>query len=401
VNREAFARQTLERARIAVCVGCGGVGKTTLAAALALEAARRGRRALVLTIDPARRLADALGTGPLGHEARELPREALAKVGVPEHGSLSAMMLDMKRTFDGLVERFAESPAARDRVLQNPIYQHVSDALAGSVEYSAMERVFEIHERGEFDLVVVDTPPAQHALDFLEAPQRMIEFLDSRIVQVLIHPAFTAGRFGFRLFQRGTRRVLQVMERVTGLGFLEDISEFLLAFESMSEAFTRRARKVRELLVGPQAAFVLVSGPGLESVRQATGFLDRLESFRVPLTGVLVNRVHLWPGGSAPPEDLATDPRPADLARLARALAQAGEAGFPAEAAARAAFATAADYAALVRREAEATLPLRRRARRQGRFWNQIAELPGDVHDLEGLALLADAILAEAAEQRE
>jgi anion-transporting ArsA/GET3 family ATPase len=384
-----------------VCVGCGGVGKTTLAAALALEAARRGRRALVLTIDPARRLADALGTGPLGHEARELPRAALSRAGVPEHGSLSAMMLDMKRTFDGLVERFAESPAARDRVLRNPIYQHVSDALAGSVEYSAMERVFEIHERGEYDLVVVDTPPAEHALDFLEAPQRLIEFLDSRLVQVLIHPAFTAGRFGFRLFQRGTRRVLQVLERVTGLGFLQDVSEFLLAFESMAEAFARRAHEVRGLLLGEQSAFVLVSGPGMESVRQATVFLDRLESFRVPLAGVLVNRVHRWPGGGDPPEDLARGARPADVARLARALAGAGGEGAPGEAAARAALATAADYAALVRREAEAILPLRRRTRRQGRYWNQIPELPDDVHDLEGLALLADAILAEAAEPRQ
>jgi anion-transporting ArsA/GET3 family ATPase len=217
-------------------------------------------------------------------------------------------------------------------------------------------------------------------------------------VQVLIHPAFTAGRVGFRLFQRGTRRVLQVMERVTGLGFLEDISEFLLAFESMAEAFARRAHEVRELLLGPEAAFVLVSGPGLESVRQATGFLDRLESFRVPLTGVLVNRVHRWPGGGAAPEGLAQAP-PADLARLADALAQTGPAGFPSEAAARAAVATAADYAALVRREAEALLPLRRRTRRQGRFWNQIPELPDDVHDLEGLAQLAQALLAEAEER--
>jgi len=396
VSPDAFAGQTLERRSVAVCVGCGGVGKTTLAAALALEAARRGRRTLVLTIDPARRLADALGTGPLGHEARELPRAELAKAGVPPHGSLSAMMLDMKRTFDGLVERFAESPAARDRVLQNAIYQHVSDALAGSVEYSAMERVYEIHEQGTYDLVVVDTPPAQHALDFLDAPQRLIDFLDSRLVQMLIHPAFSAGRVGFRLFQRGTRRVLHVMERLTGLGFLEDISEFLLAFESMAEAFARRAREVRGLLLGPDAAFVLVSGPGLESVRQAIGFLDRLESYRVPLSGVLVNRVHAWPGGGAPPASL-DEPAPADLARLARALegARADRSG---DAAARAALATAAGYAALVRREALATRSLRERTRRQGRFWAEIPELSEDVHDLEGLARLAEALLAGEAE---
>jgi len=236
-----FTDTLLMPGRIAVCVGCGGVGKTTVAAALALEAARRGRRALVLTIDPARRLADALGVEALGNQPQPLERDALHALGVREPGELSAMMLDMKGTFDDLVHRFAESSEARERILSNPIYQHASEALAGSVEYSAMEKVYEMWQRDEYDLIVVDTPPAQHALDFLEAPQRLIEFLDSRIVQMLIHPAFAAGRFGFRLFQQATRRVLHVLERVSGIGFLEDISEFLLAFEGMSAGFRQRA----------------------------------------------------------------------------------------------------------------------------------------------------------------
>ena len=197
----------LER-RVVVCVGCGGVGKTTVAAAIALEAARAGRRALVITIDPARRLADALGVETLGNQPEPLPRAALDALGVPAEGSLSALMLDMKRTFDDLVARFAESPAARERVLGNPIYRHVSDALAGSVEYSAMEKVYELSRSDDYDTLVVDTPPAQHALDFLDAPERLLEFLDSRLVHLLIHPAMAAGRLGFRWFEWGTRRAL-------------------------------------------------------------------------------------------------------------------------------------------------------------------------------------------------
>jgi len=248
VNGDAFRKRALLEPRVTVCVGCGGVGKTTVAAAFALEAARCGRNVLVLTIDPARRLADALGVEELGNVPQMLPREILAQLGVPKTGCLSAMMLDMKRTFDDLVERFAEDAATRDRILRNPIYQHVSDALAGSVEYSAMEKVYELSEGGGFDLVVVDTPPAQHALDFLDAPRRLLEFLDSRLVQMLIHPAFAAGRFGVRLFQRGTQRMLHLIERISGVGFLEDISEFLLAFEGMAEGFRERAARVRALL---------------------------------------------------------------------------------------------------------------------------------------------------------
>jgi anion-transporting ArsA/GET3 family ATPase len=387
-----FTDMLLMRGRIAVCVGCGGVGKTTVAAALALEAARRGRRALVLTIDPARRLADALGVEELGNQPQRLARDALRELGVREPGELSAMMLDMKRTFDDLVERFAESSEARERILNNPIYQHASEALAGSVEYSAMEKVYEMWQREDYDLIVVDTPPAQHALDFLEAPQRLIEFLESRIVQVLIHPAFAAGRFGFRLFQQATRRVLHVLERVSGIAFLEDISEFLLAFEGMSAGFRQRAMRVRSLLLGPEAAFVLVTGPGGESVRQALQFRERLATYGAPLAGVLVNRVHLWPGG-VPPAALEEDP--ADLAALAGALADSCDAEIPADRAARAALDAAKGYAALARRDARATRMLRELVEADESYWGRIPEFPDDVHDLAGLAQIARAICGE------
>jgi len=388
--------------RIEVCVGCGGVGKTTVAAALALESARHGNRTLVLTIDPAHRLADALGVHALGNEPEEIPRAALERLGVPPHGTLSAMMLDMKRTFDDLVARFADSDETRDRILENPIYQHVSDALAGSIEYSAMEKVYELATSGDFERIVVDTPPSQHAIDFLEAPQRLLEFLDSRLVHMLIHPAFAAGRFGFRLFHRGTHRVLQVIERLTGIGFLEDLSEFLLAFEGMSEGFRARANSVRDLLLGPDASFVLIATPEHQSVRQALQFLDRLESFRVPLTAVVANRVRTWPGGGPPP---AGPIDAEDLGALRDAFATREAAGFPAEDAARAAAHAAEGYAALVRGDERALRTLRARTEQAKRFWGEIPELPEDVGDLEGLArlvgfLFADPVLANPDEER-
>jgi anion-transporting ArsA/GET3 family ATPase len=391
----ALARRSGE-ARIELCVGCGGVGKTTVAAALALEAARRGKRTLVLTIDPAHRLADALGVRALGNQPQAIPRQALERLGVPPQGSLSALMLDMKRTFDDLVERFAESEAARDRVFSNPIYQHVSEALSGSVEYSAMEKVYELAENADFERIVVDTPPSQHALDFLDAPQRLIEFLDSRLVHVLIHPAFAAGRFGLRLFQRGTHRALQLIERISGIGFLEDISEFLLAFEGMAEGFRARADRVRQLLLGPEASFVLIATPERQSVRQALEFLERLEALRAPLAAVVANRVRTWPEDS---RLLAGAIDRADLNRLRDALA-AGESGaFPAEDAARAALRAAEGYAALVRRDGAALRELRCRAERAGWLWRVIPELPEDVRDLEGLAQLGHFLSTDAARE--
>lgn len=376
--------------RIVVCVGTGGVGKTTLSAAIALQGARLGRRVAVLTIDPARRLADALGVEALGNEPTDLPRERLTALGVPPEGRLAALMLDMKRTFDSLVTRFAASEEARRRILGNRIYQHVSDALAGSAEYSAMEKVFELSERADFDLIVVDTPPSQHALDFLDAPRRLVELLDSRLVQMLLHPAFAAGRLGFRIFQRGTDRVLRMIERVSGFGFLEDISEFLLAFEGMSEGFRERARQVQARLVGPDCAFVLAASPAAQSTLHALGMLERLAAARVPLAGVIVNRVHLWPAPGPTPERVP-DPGCDDAAIRALAAALA-DTNFDADAAARAALASAEGYAAWVRADGESTARLEARVAQSGGFVRRVPELTGDVHDLEGLAHVAAAL---------
>jgi anion-transporting ArsA/GET3 family ATPase len=386
---------------VVACVGPGGVGKTTLAAALGLEAARRGRRALVLTIDPARRLADALGIGALGNQPKTIPAATLAALGVSGGGTLSAMMLDVKRSFDDLVGRFAESPETRELILKNRIYQHVSDALAGSAEYSAMEKVFELSERSEYDLIVVDTPPSQHALDFLEAPQRLLDFLDSRLVQLLLHPAFAAGRFGFRLFQRSAQRVLQLLERVSGFAFLEEISEFLLAFEGMSEGFRERARRVRALLLGEESAFVLAAGPSVEGIGHAALLLTRLESAGVPLAGVIVNRVRTWPEAGEPPARIADGAEePAALHALEQALAMSCGGDYPAQEAARAALAAIRTYASLVRSDTEAIAPLRANALARGLFWRCVPEQAHDVHDLEGVSRVAAALAVPSEEIR-
>jgi len=383
--------------RVVACVGAGGVGKTTLAAALGLGAARRGRRALVLTIDPAKRLADALGVGTLGPEPSAIPRPVLERLGVPEGGALFAMMLDMKTTFDELVGRFAPDAVARERILRNRIYQHVSDALAGSAEYSAMEKVYEMSARPEFDVVVLDTPPSAHALDFLEAPERLIGLLDSRVVQLLLHPAFSAGRLGLRLFQRGAHQAFQWIERITGFGFLEDVSEFLLAFEGMSEGFRRRAESVRQLLFGPETAFVLTAAASGESVAHARDLLARLAAHRASVVGVVANRVRLWPDGAKPLPALSE--RNGWVEQLAAAFEVQAGAAFPARDAALAALDMLDSYAAAVARDAQATAPLLAEASLRGCFVRQVPELPRDVHDLDGLAEIERCVFAKSSDQ--
>jgi anion-transporting ArsA/GET3 family ATPase len=392
----------IEQSRIIVCVGTGGVGKTTVAAAVAAEAAARGRRALVLTIDPARRLADALGAGELDGEPQELSNTTCDALGIGSQGQLFAMMLDMKSTFDGLVERFADGPETMERILGNRIYQHVSDALAGSSEYAAMERVYEVSERSDFDLIVVDTPPSQHALDFLDAPRRLIEFLDNRIVQLLVHPAFVAGRLGFKLFHRASHTALKLIERASGVSFIEDLSEFLMAFEVMSEGFRERARRVRSLLLGPDSGFILVAGPSRETVRSADDFLEQLKGSGVPMAGVVLNRVRLWPDAetdeAAPVALLDGRNLEREQSLLAKALENQLADATEAETASRAAVSVAGGYAALVQLDERSSAPLRERARREGLFVRQIPELPRDIHDLAGLREIAQHLFREPSE---
>ena len=278
--------------RIIVCCGSGGVGKTTTAAALALRAAEQGRRVVVLTIDPARRLAQSLGLEALDNTPRPV-----AGIDTSAGGSLDAMMLDMKRTFDEVVEAHA-SPDKAAQILANPFYVAVSSSFAGTQEYMAMEKLGQL--RGlmadgtrDWDLVIVDTPPSRSALDFLDAPQRLGSFLDGRFIRLLTAPAKVGGRASLKVFSAGVSLASGIMTRLLGGEFLRDVQTFVAAMDTMFGGFRQRADETYALLSRPETAFVVVAAPERDAMREAGFFIERLASDRMPLAGVLVNRVHV------------------------------------------------------------------------------------------------------------
>jgi len=342
---------------VCVCAGAGGVGKTTTSAAVALGAAAQGRKVAVLTIDPAKRLANALGLEQLGNEARRVP-------GVAGPGELWAMMLDAKRTFDELVETYAADERARDAVLSNRIYKELSSAVSGSQEYMAMEKLYELHAEGGYDLLVLDTPPTRNALDFLDAPERLSRFIDSRSLRFFLSPT----RTGLRLVSRGSGLLFGVLQRVTGIDLLRDLSEFFANFGDMSEGFRARAARVNELLASDAATFLLVSSPRRDAIDDAIFFHQRLRRRGMPFGGAVVNRFHDVRGKGA---DLSV----ALGAELAAKVAQ-----------------NLADYSALAARD---RANLRRlTAELAGDPLIVVPELDEDVHDLDGLRRVADHLFA-------
>ncbi|MBK7950382.1 MAG: ArsA family ATPase [Deltaproteobacteria bacterium] len=318
----------LRDARLLVCVGTGGVGKTTIAAALALAGARLGRRTLVLTIDPARRLANAFGRDAVGAEP---VRVALEPPAAGDAGAfepfLEIMMLSTRHAFDQLVFRLTRDEATRRRILANRIYHHLAEALAGSSEYAAMAEVQALVESERYDLIVVDTPPAEHALDFLRAPGRLQAFLDSRFFHALVRPAMSASRFSLKLFAGPLHRALGLLERIAGIGFLEDLSDLLRALDGLAEGLASRARRVEAVLFGEETKFVLVCRALAGSERSTGDFMAGIALLGAPLAAVVVNRMHPWPLDEEPDrlleraqgEDLA-----ADLRTLAAALGPGG-----------------------------------------------------------------------------
>lgn len=278
--------------RIIVCCGSGGVGKTTTAAALAVRAAEQGRRVVVLTIDPARRLAQSLGL----EELDNTPRPVVG-LDTSAGGSLDAMMLDMKRTFDEVVEAHA-TPDKAAQILANPFYIAVSSSFAGTQEYMAMEKLGQL--RGlmddgsrDWDLVIVDTPPSRSALDFLDAPKRLGSFLDGRFIRLLTAPAKVGGRASLKVFSAGVSVASGIMTKLLGGDFLRDVQTFVAAMDTMFGGFRQRADQTYALLSRPETAFVVVAAPERDAMREAGFFIDRLASDRMPLAGVLVNRVHI------------------------------------------------------------------------------------------------------------
>ncbi|MGH9046724.1 MAG: ArsA family ATPase [Acidimicrobiales bacterium] len=265
---------------VVVCAGPGGVGKTTISAAIALQAARDGRRSCVITVDPARRLADALGVGALTNTP--------ATVEGDFAGTLHALMLDTKGTFDELVDRHARTEAQGEAIRANRIYQNLTGMLSGTQEYMAMEKLYELTESGDFDIVVVDTPPTRNALDLLDAPRRLTRFLDNRLFRALLAPT----RASLRVLTIATQALLKTISRVAGAEIVQDAVDFFQAFEGMEEGFSSRAAAVRDLLAEPSTAYVLVTSPRPDSISETAYFAARLGDTGVEPAALIVNRVH-------------------------------------------------------------------------------------------------------------
>jgi anion-transporting ArsA/GET3 family ATPase len=369
---ESLAQALAER-RVLVACGSGGVGKTTTAAALALRAALAGRRVLVCTIDPSRRLATSLGKGQLSGRPRPIDLRGLSPA---RGGSLHAMVLDVKGTFDALVARHTPDVTARDRILKNRFYQHVSAALAGSHEYMAMEKLLELTSDERFELVVLDTPPTRHALDFLEAPDRLLAFLDVGVLRFFLRPYFSAGRLTVKVATRTGALFLRLADRFMGLQFLQDLSEFFLAFESMYDGFRERASEVHALLRASATGFVLVAAPQPAALEEALFFHERLTEKGLSFVGFVVNRVHADPVRERRARrGSGADVEPGLLARLAETLREQ-------------------QVLARVERRAIARLEAATRERPV-----LVPELEQDVHDLRGLAAFADLVFGAVPER--
>src|SRR4051794_33482053 len=341
----------LDGKRIVICAGSGGVGKTTTAAAVALGMAERGLRVVVVTIDPARRLANSLGLEELGNEPR--------RISVDAEGELWAMMLDSKRTFDELIERLAPDARTRDEVLGNRIYQQLSSAVAGSQEFTAIAKLYELDQEGGFDLLVLDTPPSRNALDFLDAPGRLTRFFQGRTLRLFLRPG--------RLLGRGTGLVFSVLQRVTGVDLLRDLSTFFRSLGGMVDGFTERARRGGAVLEDPATTFLIVTAPPHHPVYEAIFFHRKLRDAGMPFGGLVINRVHRAPDAAVPQSlGAALGSRVADTTRELSALAE------------RDAF----NVARLLRELGDPPVL-------------EVPELGGDVHDVDGLALVRSHLFGD------
>lgn len=277
---------------IIICGGSGGVGKTTIAAAIALHAAMVDRNVLVLTIDPAKRLANSLGIASLGNEEIPIPPEKIEDLGIKMKGRLFAMMLDSKRTIDSLIERYAPNKAIIESIFKNRFYQNISTALAGTDEYSAMERLYELKLKDKYDLIVLDTPPTKHALDFLDAPSRVVEFFGSGITRWFLRPYIKVGKAGIKTFQKGTETLFNVAQKLTGFSAVKDLLDLAVIFEGMFDGFEQRASKVQGILRDSDTTFILVTSPVINTIEETILFYKKLKELNIPFGGFIINRVH-------------------------------------------------------------------------------------------------------------
>ena len=291
--------------RVIVCVGSGGVGKTTVAAAIALKAAMEGRKVIVCTIDPAKRLANSLGLTELGNQEAKVPSEKFAAAGLTPRGTLFAMMLDLKRTWDDLVIRHVPREK-QDAILNSRFYQQLSSALAGSQEYIAMEKLFDLRKNRDYDLIVLDTPPTAHALDFLDAPNRVLDFFGNDSMRWLLTPALRSAKVGFKMFNLTGGYFVKTLSKLTGMELLQELSDFMISLAPMYDVFKERAVAVKELLASKETAFVLVSSANPLTVEEAIYFHTLLHQNKMPIEAVVANRVNTVGGGkdAASPETI-------------------------------------------------------------------------------------------------
>jgi anion-transporting ArsA/GET3 family ATPase len=356
---------------VCVCAGPGGVGKTTTAAALALGLAQRGQRVAVVTIDPARRLASALGIEQLGNEPRRIDPALLAAKGIECKGELWATMLDAKGTFDELIARLAPNERAREEALSNRIYQEISSAVAGTQEFSAIAKLYELHHEGGFDTIVLDTPPSRNALDFLDAPMRIAGFLEGRALKLFLAP----GNLAARIVGRGSGLMLSVFSRFTGVDLIGELSSFFGSLAGMVDGFRERAHAVDALLRDPATAFLLITSPEREPAREVRFFADQLDAAGMTRVALIVNRIHrdgLEGHSAAQVQALLTDELGERLAaRVAGNLA---------------------DFDVLVRRDRESVAALSRELCEPHPIL--VPHLDGDVQDLLGLDRIARVLFS-------
>jgi anion-transporting ArsA/GET3 family ATPase len=371
--------ELLDERRVLLCVGCGGVGKTTTCASLGLAAARRGKRVLCLTIDPARRLAQSLGLERLKTEAQRIDPQVFAAAGLEVPGSLTVMMLDTKRTFDGLVRSLAETAEKRDSILGNVIYKYISTSLAGAQEYMAMEKLYEVKDDPAYDVVLLDTPPTSHALDFLDAPDRLVGAIDSPAVRWFVKAFQKSGKLSLTLLQRTAATILRGMGRITGAGFLDDVASFIAEFNELFGGWRQRADEVASALRGTDVAYVLVTTPDPMAIREVLFFADRLQQQGMRADHYVVNRMHMGDPSAADENEIAAaialrslelaKDAPARVARAAHEERRMGELDRLHLIALEEAF-----------REGE-TPPV-----------SHVPEFPVDIHDVQRLAWVADVL---------
>jgi anion-transporting ArsA/GET3 family ATPase len=365
----------LDGKRVCVCGGSGGVGKTTTSAAIALGMAARGAKVAVVTIDPARRLANALGLQELENEPRRVEPERLAAAGDEFRGELWAMMLDPKRTFDELIERVAADPERAAEIKANRVYRELSTAVSGSQEFTAVAKLYELDRDGDFDLLVLDTPPSRNALDFLDAPGRLTSFLEGRALKAFIRPT----GIGMRVLGRGAAPLLGALRRVTGVDLISDLSTFFGLLGDMTEEFSTRAAQVERMLKAPTTAFVLVTSAQAAAIDEAIWFRRTLHQGGLPFAGVIVNRVHHDVLGDAEPDDLVAALRGELTPELAGRVAE-----------------NFADYHRLARGDT------RNLARLSDELGGEplllVPHLDDDVHDVDGLLRVQRYLFASDAE---